>query len=72
MLDHKSDQWKDLNILSDSYYLGTYKGSHVTEAEAVRIRTPTHTDPMLKAAIFRRFVSSILPKELTWKLVLVS
>uniref|UniRef100_A0A0A9GK18 Uncharacterized protein n=1 Tax=Arundo donax TaxID=35708 RepID=A0A0A9GK18_ARUDO len=37
------------------------KGSHVVEAEDVRIRTPTHTDPMLKAAIFRRFVSSILP-----------
>jgi hypothetical protein len=52
--------------------MGTYKGSHVTEAEDVRIRTPTHTDPMLKAAIFRRFVSSILPKELKWKFVIIS
>jgi hypothetical protein len=46
--------------------MGTYKGSHVAEAEDVSIRTPTHTDPILKAAIFRRFVSSILPKELTY------
>lgn len=46
--------------------MGTYKGSHVAEAEDVRIRTLTHTDPILKAVIFRRFVSSILPKELTY------
>jgi hypothetical protein len=44
----------------------------VAEAEDARIGTPTHTDAMLKEAIFRRFVSSILPTELTWKFILVS
>jgi hypothetical protein len=59
-------------IISDNWSYGTYKGNHVAEAEDVRIRTPIHTDPMLKEAIFRRFVSSILPKELTWKFFLVA
>jgi hypothetical protein len=39
------------------------KGSHVAEAADVRTITPTQTDPMLKAATFRRFISSIFPAE---------
>jgi hypothetical protein len=50
-----------MNISLSKNYMHTYKGSHVAEAEAVRTRTPRQTDPMLKAAIFRRFISSIMP-----------
>jgi hypothetical protein len=45
----------------------TYNGRNVTEAEAVRIRTPTHTDAMLRAAVLRRFNSSNLSDGLTEK-----
>lgn len=72
MIDHRRDQSQNPSILSDSCYMGTYKGIHVREAEDARTRTPTQTDPMLIAAIFRRFVSSILPNYLTWKFFLLS